>query len=51
VDLSRRAQPDHSLAGLVAGLLESATSPESWALIRPEVGDLGGRDGIADPAA
>jgi hypothetical protein len=34
VDVSRAAQPDHSLAGLVAGLLESATSPDDWALLR-----------------
>lgn len=34
VDASRAAQPDHSLAGLVAGLLESATSPAAWALLR-----------------
>ena len=36
VDLSRDAQPDHSLAGLVAGLLESATSPEAWTVLRGE---------------
>lgn len=43
VDLSRGAQPDHSMAGLVAELLESATSPETWTLLRA------GQD--ADPAA
>ena len=43
VDRSVEAQPDHSLAGLVAGLLDSATSPEAWALLRG--------DQLADPAA
>ena len=43
VDLSLDAQPGHSLAGLVSGLLESATSPEAWALLRG--------DRAADPAA
>lgn len=37
VDVSRRAQPDHSLAELVAGLLENATSPETWEQLRPAV--------------
>lgn len=43
VDASRAAQPDHSLAGLVAGLLESATSPDAWVLLRGEE--------LTDPAA
>jgi len=43
VDLSREAQPDHSLAGLVAGLLESATAPDAWAALRGEE--------LTDPAA
>jgi hypothetical protein len=43
VDVSRAADPDHSLAGLVAGLLESATAPDTWALLRGEQ--------LTDPAA
>lgn len=45
VDRCRAAEPDHSLAGLVAGLLESATSPAAWETLRPQLG------GAADPAA
>jgi len=45
VDRCREAEPDHSLAGLVEQLLESATSPDTWEVLRPEVG------GSADPAA
>ncbi len=45
VDRCREAEPDHSLASLVAQLLESATSPDTWETMRPQV------DGTADPAA
>jgi len=45
VDRSREAEPGHSLAHLVAGLLESATSPATWETLRPEL------DGATDPAA
>jgi len=45
VDRCREAEPGHSLAQLVAQLLESATSPESWETLRPGMG------GTADPAA
>ncbi|MCW2737691.1 DUF4192 family protein, partial [Nocardioides sp.] len=45
VDRCREAQPVHSLADLVAQLLESATSPDSWEGLRPPV------VGSADPAA
>jgi hypothetical protein len=45
VDRCREAVPDHSLAGLVAQLLESATSPEAWETLRPHPGST------ADPAA
>jgi hypothetical protein len=45
VDRGREAEPDHSLADLVAQLLESATSPDTWEMLRP------GFDGTADPAA
>ena len=45
VDVSRAAQPDHSLAGLVAGLLESATSPETWTMLRAQ------EEAATDPAA
>ena len=44
-DRSRDAEPDHSLAGLVAGLLDSATSPATWVTLRPQLG------GASDPAA
>jgi hypothetical protein len=45
VDRCREATPDHSLAGLVAQLLESATSPDTWEALRPHPGST------ADPAA
>lgn len=45
VDRCREAEPSHSLASLVAQLLESATPPDSWEALRPEAG------GTADPAA
>ena len=45
VDRCREAAPDHSLAGLVAQLLESATSPDTWEVLRPRSGST------ADPAA
>ncbi|WP_439939424.1 DUF4192 domain-containing protein [Nocardia sp. N13] len=45
VDRCREAEPDHSLAGLVAQLLESATSPDTWEVLRPRPGST------ADPAA
>jgi hypothetical protein len=45
VDRCREVAPAHSLAGVVAQLLDSATSPESWEELRPQVGRTG------DPAA
>ncbi len=45
IDRCHEAQPGHSLGGLVAQLLESATSPDSWEVLRHELG------GTADPAA
>ena len=45
VDRCQAVEPDHSLAGLVAQLLESATSPDDWEVLRPRLG------GTADPAA
>jgi len=45
VDRCREADEAHSLAGLVAQLLESATSPDAWASLRPSLGVSG------DPAA
>jgi hypothetical protein len=45
VDRCREVAPTHSLAGLVAHLLDSATSPDSWEELRPEV------SGTGDPAA
>jgi hypothetical protein len=45
VDRCHDAQPDHSLAGLVVQLLESATSPDTWASLRPDAVVSG------DPAA
>lgn len=45
VDRCREVEPTHSLGGLVAQLLESATSPDSWEQLRHELG------GTADPAA
>ena len=45
VDRCREQQPGHSLASLVAQLLESATSPDLWESMRPQVA------GTADPAA
>ncbi|MDZ5661927.1 DUF4192 domain-containing protein [Nocardioides sp. S-58] len=45
VDRCREAEPAHSLAGLVAQLLESATSPDEWESLRPSTGASG------DPAA
>ena len=38
VDRCHEAVPDHSLALLVAQLLESATSPDTWSDLRPQVG-------------
>lgn len=45
VDRCREEEPGHPLASLVAQLLESATSPDTWESMRPQV------DGTADPAA
>ncbi|NYE37891.1 hypothetical protein F4692_003036 [Nocardioides cavernae] len=45
VDRCREAQASHSLADLVAQLLESATSPDRWAELRPALTSSG------DPAA
>ena len=45
VDRCREAEPTHSLAGLVAQLLESATSPDEWEVLRPRL------TGSSDPAA
>ncbi len=45
VDRCRDAEPAHSLAGLVAQLLEAATPPDTWEVLRPQV------PGTADPAA
>lgn len=45
VDRCHDVDPEHSLAGLVAQLLESATSPDDWEVLRPRLG------GTADPAA
>lgn len=36
VDRCREVEPQHSLANLVASLLESATSPAAWASMRPD---------------
>ena len=36
VDRCREVAPQHSLANLVAGLLESATSPDVWQELRPD---------------
>ncbi|QBX56887.1 DUF4192 domain-containing protein [Nocardioides seonyuensis] len=36
VDRCREVEPQHSLATLVAGLLESAASPEVWHELRPD---------------
>jgi len=45
VDRSRDVDPGHSLANLVAGLLDSATSPATWETLRPQL------QGATDPAA
>jgi len=45
IDRCREVEPEHSLGGLVAQLLQSATSPDSWEVLRHELG------GTADPAA
>lgn len=45
VDRSREGRPDHSLASLVAELLEGAVPPASWEQLRP------GWAGSGDPAA
>lgn len=45
VDRCRDAEPTHSLADLVAQLLESATSPDEWTVLRPGLAVSG------DPAA
>lgn len=45
VDRCRDAEPGHSLADLVAQLLESATSPDHWEVLRPDPAASG------DPAA
>jgi hypothetical protein len=45
VDRCRDVDPAHSLGGLVAQLLESATSPDHWEVLRPELATSG------DPAA
>jgi hypothetical protein len=50
VDRSQAEDPDHSLAHLVAGLLTSATSPETWAALQPELEAIASRE-TSDPAA
>jgi hypothetical protein len=45
VDRCREGSPTHSLASLVAQLLDTATSPDTWETLRPDIG------GTADPAA
>jgi hypothetical protein len=45
VDRCRAAEPSHSLADLVAQLLESATSPDEWVVLQPQLAAGG------DPAA
>jgi hypothetical protein len=45
VDRCRDVEPTHSLADLVAQLLESATSPDEWAALQPRLAAGG------DPAA
>ncbi len=37
VDRCREAEPTHSLADLVAQLLDSATSPDEWEVLRPRL--------------
>lgn len=52
VDRCREASPAHSLASLVVRLLETATSPDSWEALRPDLGPAGPVAGpAADPAA
>ena len=46
VDRCRESDPTHSLAGLVAQLLESATPPDTWATLQPEVGGERGPGGV-----
>jgi hypothetical protein len=45
VDRCREVEPAHTLASLVAQLLDSATSPDLWEELRPRLGSS------ADPAA
>ncbi|GAA1930448.1 DUF4192 domain-containing protein [Nocardioides hwasunensis] len=45
VDRCRDAEPSHSLAALVDQLLDTATSPDQWELLRPRLAASG------DPAA
>jgi hypothetical protein len=45
VDRCHEVEPAHSLGRLVAQLLDGATSPDSWEVVRHELG------GTADPAA
>jgi len=45
VDRCQEVEPTHSLAGLVAQLLDSATSPAQWEVLRPRLTASG------DPAA
>jgi hypothetical protein len=49
VDRCRDAEPTHSLGELVAQLLESATSPDRWEVLRPRLTVVEG--GSGDPAA
>jgi len=49
VDRCHEAEPTHSLASLVAQLLDSATSPDLWEELRPRLGSPSVR--TADPAA
>ena len=49
VDRCRESAPTHSLAALVAQLLDSAMSPDRWEVLRPELGPRSDR--TADPAA
>jgi hypothetical protein len=45
VDRCHEVEPSHSLAGLVSQLLDSATSPDEWEVLRPRLTASG------DPAA
>lgn len=49
VDRCYEVEPTHSLASLVAQLLDAATSPDLWEVLRPRLGPASCR--TADPAA